>query len=112
LSTFALIAQFTGAEMLQSGVIWAAGDINEGLVKPAPSRQTPLVRNPLATIATQYILFAAEALAKHVADDQWKLWASKLQHLAETSTESTDWNLKKHAQKAFEKLVEVRPEIF
>jgi hypothetical protein len=98
--------------MLEDGVIWATEDISEGLEQSGSSDQPPLIQNALAAIATQYILFAAEVLAKHVAEDKWKLWASKLQHLAETSTDSTEWNLKQHAQKAFKKLVEVRPELF
>jgi hypothetical protein len=98
--------------MLEDGVLNATEDITDGLENPGQSHENPWVRTMLATIATQYILSAAEVLAKHVADDKWKVWASKLQHLAETTTESTEWNLKQHAQKAIEKLVEVRPELF
>jgi uncharacterized protein YcaQ len=112
LSIHTLLAHFTGAEMLKKGVSWATSDITDALEKPASPNETPLVRNTVVTIATQYILFAAEVLAKHVEADKWWDWAFKLQHLAETSTEGTEWNLKQHARKAFEKLVEVRPELF
>lgn len=75
-----------------------------------------------AVIAAQYILLAGEVLAKLATEpnpgwkwptlEKWKAWAMKFKDAAATAAEESEWDLKRNAQKAYNKMVQLHPELF
>jgi hypothetical protein len=92
------------------------------LEKPASSDSTAIVLETSTVIATQYVLFAGDVLARFaksprqgeehlLGKEKWKIWADKLQNIAETASKG-EWDLQANAQKAYTRMVELWPELF
>jgi hypothetical protein len=91
---------------------WAVTDVVEGLEEPASPDSTPLVLNAAAVIATQFVRFAGEVLVREVDDAKWRTWAAKLRNIADNPPANAEWDLQNHARKAYERMIELRPELF
>ncbi|KAF5020725.1 hypothetical protein F66182_7227 [Fusarium sp. NRRL 66182] len=124
LGTTALLAKLFRADLLEKyGPLWASADFERafethtsGDVTKHPIRQAQILGT------ANYVLIAGEAFAEAAKAPQeknqeldaakWKLWASKLQEVADAVGEDAEWNLKHKAQEAHDKMVELYPEAF
>jgi hypothetical protein len=124
---FTLLARITGAGLWgDRGVLVATDSIDEGLKGPAPAiRSNPCALNAAAVIAAQYILLAGEVLVKYAnspdnhiyreawpTQEKWKIWAAKFKDIARSAPDEDEWDLKRTAQKAYEKMISLWPELF
>lgn len=109
----ALLAKLTGADMLgRQDVFIASNVIKDGLEDSASSKSSPLVSAAAADIAAQFLLFAGKALTEVVDAEKWKTWAAKLRNFADSTAADVEWDFKNNAQKAYGKVVQLRPELF
>lgn len=125
ISTAALIAKLFEANLLgEYGPLWVSADF-----KNAFEAQTDrdFIKLPLKQAkilaAANYILLAGEAFAKEAKESskkrsyvldasKWKLWASKLQEIADSVGENTEFYLKHKAQEAHDRMVKLYLEAF
>jgi hypothetical protein len=125
ISTSALIAKLFQANLLgEYGPLWVSADFKKAFEAQTDRDFTklPLLQAQILA-AANYILLAGEAFAKEAKESskkrsyvldasKWKLWASKLQEIADKVGEDAEFGLKHKAQEAHDKMVELYPEAF
>jgi hypothetical protein len=125
ISTAALIAKLFQANLLGDyGPLWVSADFRKVFEGQTDRDFTkfPLLQAQILA-AANYILLAGEAFAKEAKESskkrsyvldasKWKLWASKLQEIADEVGEDAGFGLKHKAQEAHDKMVELYSETF
>ncbi|UPK95267.1 hypothetical protein LCI18_006202 [Fusarium solani-melongenae] len=121
----ALLAKLFSAGLLDAdGTRWISGDFESAFeTRTSGDLETNIGRKAQVVAQANYILIAGDAYIKEVKQPskkyrvevtpaRWKLWASKLQEVADAASIDAEWDLKNRAQKAYEKMVELYPEAF
>ncbi|KAI8653174.1 hypothetical protein NCS55_01301800 [Fusarium keratoplasticum] len=121
----ALLAKLFSAELLDAdGTRWISGDFESAFeTRTSGDLATNIGRKAQVVAQANYILIAGDAYIKEVKQPlkryrvevtpaRWKLWASKLQEVADAASIDAEWDLRNRAQKAYGKMVELYPEAF
>jgi hypothetical protein len=120
ISTAALIAKLFQANLLgEYGPLWVSADFKKAFEAQMDRNfiELPLKQAKILA-AANYILLAGEAFAKEAKESpkrrsyvldasKWKLWASKLQEIANEVSEDAEFGLNHKAQEAHDKMVEL-----
>jgi hypothetical protein len=105
------------------GPRWITDDFERAFESTTPGDVTSDIGRQAQVLAlVNYILIAGEAFAKEAKTPsqkwhlelnakKWRLWASKLREVADVVDEDAKWDLKERAQKAYNKMVELYPEV-
>ncbi|RSL90926.1 hypothetical protein CEP51_000481 [Fusarium floridanum] len=121
----ALLAKLFSAGLLDAdGTRWISGDFESAFeTRTSGDLSSNIGRKAQLVAQANYILIAGDTYIKEVRHPskkyrvevtpaRWKLWASKLQEVADAASMDTEWDLKSRAQKAHDKMVELYPEAF
>lgn len=121
----ALLAKLFSAGLLDAdGTRWISGDFESAFeTRTSGDLATNIGRKAQVVAQAKYILIARDIYVREVKQPskkyrvevtqaRWKLWASKLQEIADAASTDAEWDLKNRAQNAHDKMVELYPEAF
>lgn len=121
------------ARLLDLGVLgvpelsWVFRDLEDGLGQPNPARDGDLKEiigwQCRVAVAAQYILVAGHVIVEEIkaptqkwvtprTSETWKAWAVELEKIADTSSEDAQWELKTKARIAYDRMVQLWPDVF
>lgn len=121
------------ARLLDLGVLgvpelsWVFRDLEDGLGQPNPARDGDLKEimgwQCRVAVASQYILVAGHVIVEEIksptqkwvtprTSETWKAWAVELEKIADTSSEDAQWELKTKARIAYDRMVQLWPDVF
>ncbi|KAF5001632.1 hypothetical protein FGRMN_938 [Fusarium graminum] len=116
INTAALLAKlFQGGLLDAHGARWITCDFEQAFEADTPGDvRSDIGRQAEVLALVNYIIIAGEIFVKKVRrpSQMWKLWASKIQEVADLVDENTRWDLKERAQMAHDKMIELYPQAF